>query len=58
MQKRKAERAEAAAQRESEFHLTAQRNAIGGYIGCDGPGCWALIRSITDMNRAHKIQGV
>ena len=41
---------------EQEFHATAQRNALGGYIGCDGPACWALIKQIEADNSGHKIQ--
>lgn len=45
-------------EKEQEFHETAQRNALGGYIGCDGPQCWALIQAIETDNRGHRIQGV
>lgn len=41
---------------EQEFHRTAQRNAIGGYIGCSGPECWELIQRISRRNTGHKIQ--
>jgi len=43
---------------EQDFHATGQRNALGGYIGCDGPECWALIEQIERANFGHKIQGV
>ena len=43
---------------EEAFHATAQMNAIGGYIGCNGPKCWALIQAISDNNVGRKIQGV
>lgn len=42
---------------EERFHATAQANAIGGYIGCEGPQCWALIQSISQDNLGHRIQG-
>jgi len=41
---------------EVEFHKTAQRNAIGGWIGCSGPECWALISSISADNTGRKVQ--
>jgi hypothetical protein len=41
---------------EEAFHQTGQRNAIGGYIGCDGPQCWGLIQQISADNLGHKIQ--
>lgn len=44
------------AEQEREFHLTAQRNAIGGFIGCDGPECWAQIQSLSRENLGQKIQ--
>jgi hypothetical protein len=53
----KASKAKQAAEKEQEFHATAQRNAIGGYIGCDGPECWELIQQISRANLGHKIQG-
>lgn len=51
--------AEEAAAREAEenFHRTARRNALGGYIGCEGPDCWALIQEIGRANNGLKIQG-
>lgn len=52
------EKASEAYRAEQEFHKTAQRNAIGGYIGCDGPDCWALIQEISRANTGQKIQGV
>lgn len=44
-------------EQEKEFHATAQRNALGGYIRCNGPECWELIRAVSDNNFGHKIQG-
>lgn len=41
---------------ERVFHETGQRNAIGGYIGCDGPVCSAQIKQIMDDNFGQKIQ--
>lgn len=41
---------------EQQFHETAQRNALGGYIGCEGPECWALIQEISSNNIGHKLQ--
>lgn len=43
---------------EIKFHETAQRNAIGGFIGCDGPQCWEQIQEISRDNLGHKIQCV
>ena len=53
-----AEREQEAAEKEQAFHETGQLNAIGGYIGCDGPQCWALVQRIKDANFGNKIQGV
>ncbi len=44
---------------ERKFHETAQRNALGGYIGCDGPQCWKLIQSYSTYapgNSGQRIQ--
>lgn len=41
---------------EQEFHSTAQRNALGGYIGCTGPDCEALVEHIQRENAGHKLQ--
>lgn len=34
------------AEQEQEHHATAQPNAIGGYVGCDGPECWGAIQAL------------
>lgn len=46
------------AKQEQEFHKTAQRNMIGGFIGCNGPECWQKVREITADNAGRKIQAV
>ena len=43
---------------EAEFHETAQRNALGTYIGCTGAACEQRIAEIKSDNVGHKIQGV
>lgn len=43
---------------EQVTHLTAQRNALGTYIGCDGPVCRAAEGRIERDNAGHKLQGV
>lgn len=46
------------AEAEAKFHESAQRNALGGYIGCDGPQCWAQIQELTNDGIGHKIRDV
>lgn len=51
-------RAAQAAADEILFHETGQHNALGGYIGCNGPRCWDLIQRIESENSGNKIQVV
>lgn len=42
---------------EQVTHLTAQRNALGTYIGCDGPACRTTEGRIDRNSVGHKLQG-
>lgn len=50
--------AQSAEDAERDFHRTAQRNALGGYIGCDGPECEADYQLILNSGTGFKVRGV